>query len=435
MPVAADRGRWLVERLGAIKAQLRTSAASGRHVSGEWDQLQNLFVRLARLGGSLETAPDLGAAVRLERDQARPLVDEIRAFMLRSHINLARPVWAPAPSARDAGVVFFSGSDSTRRALDRVAQERHLVVSTATHPGADTAEARWRDLRAAGLAVFELARSDSHRVEASDPQVYYDLGIAVALGTELLLLAEEGTELPFNIAQDPLYYPADGPGDGFLEDALDEALYRVSVNDSRRSSAEASLEYAERLADADKTGIASVIIEGVSRNPVDPVAAFAALNALGPALGDDRMTVLRSRWPASYPDPDELRCFVIMPFRPELDAVHHLIAEGCGHHGFQCVRGDEAGGSDVILSIWEEIGRAQCVIADLTGLNPNVCLEVGIAHAIGRPARLLFGEGRSEAVERRLFPSIAKRRIEVYDPADLSTLVAPIDAALAEHSG
>jgi len=40
-------------------------------------------------------------------------------------------------------------------------------------------------------------------------------------------------------------------------------------------------------------------------------------------------------------------------------------------------------------SVWEGINRARLIIADLTGRNPNVFYELGIAHTLGKPVIML----------------------------------------------
>jgi hypothetical protein len=43
----------------------------------------------------------------------------------------------------------------------------------------------------------------------------------------------------------------------------------------------------------------------------------------------------------------------------------------------------------ITWDIWERINRARFLIADLTGQNPNVFYELGIAHALGKDVLLL----------------------------------------------
>jgi len=84
---------------------------------------------------------------------------------------------------------------------------------------------------------------------------------------------------------------------------------------------------------------------------------------------------------------------MVMPFGPEElqivydDFVKPVVELRCG---LNCVRGDDMFGSDVIMEdVLAAIRRAKVVLADLTGQNPNVFYEVGIAHASGTPVLLL----------------------------------------------
>jgi hypothetical protein len=84
-------------------------------------------------------------------------------------------------------------------------------------------------------------------------------------------------------------------------------------------------------------------------------------------------------------------CFVVMPFDP-LFQVHYeqVIRPAVEKLGIKCVRGDEIYSKPHIMGdIWKSIREARLVIAELTGRNPNVFYEVGLAHALGKPIILL----------------------------------------------
>ncbi len=58
--------------------------------------------------------------------------------------------------------------------------------------------------------------------------------------------------------------------------------------------------------------------------------------------------------------------------------------------GLECVRGDEIYSKPKITDdIWKSLRAARVVIAELTGRNSNVFYELGLAHAIGKPAIIL----------------------------------------------
>ena len=86
-------------------------------------------------------------------------------------------------------------------------------------------------------------------------------------------------------------------------------------------------------------------------------------------------------------------CFIVMPFSVEPlnivyeDFVRPTIADRCH---LRPERGDDVFGSNVIMDdIANSIRRARLIIADLTGRNANVFYEVGIAHALNKPALLM----------------------------------------------
>lgn len=84
-------------------------------------------------------------------------------------------------------------------------------------------------------------------------------------------------------------------------------------------------------------------------------------------------------------------CFILMPFAEEMRPIYddHIrpIVES---EGISCLRADEIVGVNLItFDIWEKINRARFIIADLTGQNPNVFYELGLAHALGKEVILL----------------------------------------------
>jgi hypothetical protein len=84
-------------------------------------------------------------------------------------------------------------------------------------------------------------------------------------------------------------------------------------------------------------------------------------------------------------------CFVVMPFhslfKAEYERVIRLAIEEVG---VECVRGDEIYTEQAIIQdIWKSIRQARIIVAELSGRNPNVMYEIGLAHAIGKPIVLL----------------------------------------------
>jgi len=84
-------------------------------------------------------------------------------------------------------------------------------------------------------------------------------------------------------------------------------------------------------------------------------------------------------------------CFVAMPFHDLYTAEYdRVIRPAIGEAGLICVRGDEIYARPAIVQdVWNSICNARLVVAELSGRNPNVMYEVGLAHAIGKPIILL----------------------------------------------
>ena len=83
--------------------------------------------------------------------------------------------------------------------------------------------------------------------------------------------------------------------------------------------------------------------------------------------------------------------FVAMPFDKKMDDLFHYgIQQTVRNEEFICERVDqEVFIGDIIDKVKEKIETSKIVIAELTGSNPNVYLELGYAWGKGRPTILL----------------------------------------------
>lgn len=84
-------------------------------------------------------------------------------------------------------------------------------------------------------------------------------------------------------------------------------------------------------------------------------------------------------------------CFVLMPFKDELQEIYEdCIKKAIEDLDMFCERADDIFHNKSIMEvIWTQICSSEIIIADLTGKNPNVFYEVGIAHAIGKEVILI----------------------------------------------
>ncbi|MDY9925634.1 hypothetical protein [Methanosarcina sp.] len=83
--------------------------------------------------------------------------------------------------------------------------------------------------------------------------------------------------------------------------------------------------------------------------------------------------------------------FVLMPFAEDFDDIYKLgIKEAAKEVGAYAERVDEQIFTEGILErIFNQINKADVIVADMTGRNPNVFYEVGYAHALGKIVLLL----------------------------------------------
>jgi hypothetical protein len=84
--------------------------------------------------------------------------------------------------------------------------------------------------------------------------------------------------------------------------------------------------------------------------------------------------------------PNALRAFVIMPFGADFDPVwEDLIKPPLANAGFAVSRADSLlNQRNILADVVAGIAEADLIVADVTGLNPNVMYELGLAHGLGK---------------------------------------------------
>lgn len=126
--------------------------------------------------------------------------------------------------------------------------------------------------------------------------------------------------------------------------------------------------------------------------------------------------------------------FVVMPFADKYKAVYTSIIHPIvtKEFGYECIRADEiARPGDINKDIAESISRADFVIADLTGANPNVMYELGLCHALGRDTIMI-----AQDTEGLPFDVRAYRVIEYDDSIEgRDTLVAELQRFIRNVDG
>jgi hypothetical protein len=91
------------------------------------------------------------------------------------------------------------------------------------------------------------------------------------------------------------------------------------------------------------------------------------------------------------PNKSALKCFTIMPFGGWYDRYYEEVYKpAIEAAGLKPHRADDLNRpSSIINDIWDLTRGARVLLADLTGRNPNVFYELGLAHAIAKPVVLV----------------------------------------------
>ncbi|MDH5669339.1 MAG: hypothetical protein OEY86_15140 [Nitrospira sp.] len=124
-------------------------------------------------------------------------------------------------------------------------------------------------------------------------------------------------------------------------------------------------------------------------------------------------------------------CFVIMPFGGWLDDYYQdIYCPAINAAGLEPHRADDLfSPSSIVNDIWTYTKKARLILADLSGKNPNVFYELGLAHALAKPAILV-----AESMEDVPF-DLRPLRVLVYDknaPNWGKVLQVKVQAAIGE---
>jgi hypothetical protein len=119
--------------------------------------------------------------------------------------------------------------------------------------------------------------------------------------------------------------------------------------------------------------------------------------------------------------------FVLMPYKPHWFAsVLEAIEKVLDNRGLKCRTARQMHGSVIMADVWKGVSSARVLFADITGNNPNVSYEIGLAEILGKPVALLCQEAHANDIAFDL----RGRRLLLYDPGDLDKLSAELKAWL-----
>lgn len=402
-----------------------------RYLTGEVSRLQlnsdegkavgSLLASLKDCRDGLHAVAAEADPVGLEAQSLRQAAMDVRNFSLRQHLTVIHPIWPSQRIPQNPNAVFYAGGAEIGSLLRQACEAKRLTPLVAM-PHREPASLRWDQLRECAIAVFDFTgyrRTPTVDEAAPMAAVAYELGIALTLGRPVLLVAQEDQPLPFDLDIEPVRLAPGAVGTGALAAGLDLVLYGLQRGTAGESVSTAAKYLKSRYGTHSDFHV-RIPLESLTDETVrDPIRTAFLMSSSLMFMGTDAPSLVYPPWPGAYPDPASPLCFHVTPFGPDWAAeTRRIVSERCSALGVEYARGDLRPEQDIMKSIWTDLCRATHVLVDLTGLNPNVALELGMGHTLGRNVRLITQDAHPE----RAFAAIAKQRLHQYDLASGSAL-------------
>lgn len=426
-PPQGSRAAGLVEMNWLLRRYLMEFVNQPEKGDEENSEALELSIRASTVDKRIyESGKDDAVANVVEVESLRPLAVAVRQFSAHANVMLACPVWGGTPLPVDTKLLFYAGALGNEAIL--AAALRRTGLHLPDRAGGDAyALLRWKQLQQALVAVFDLRKG----TDVDLAGVCYELGIALTLGKPIVVVTAAGERLPFDIDIPPVEV-----GGTDCEHAVADAVDQATCWTYPDRGGRPWLATVDRALEERGAMTGNVYIDQTSgmlrqeRTRNDAVAAHRTLSKLLDYRHETEARLIHPRWLPVYTERERgARLFHVMPFRPKWSAqVADAVREACAGVALY-IRGDQVPEADVVRSIWDEIARATHVLVDLTGLNANVSLELGMAHTLGKNV-LIVGQGKAAD---HLFPSVSKQRLHRYHRSELaSSLVDSVRAFVAD---
>jgi hypothetical protein len=439
---AHGRQKALLKAIRSLRQHAITE--SSRSTNPERRAIGQLSTELEQACESLEDeAPLEERAWQALNRRLWSIARRMRRLARSSHLLPAHPTWTTAARKPSLNSVFISGPQAAA-ALAPAARLHGWELLTEPTAG-QYGEQRWAQILSSDVGVFHLRSAPSEKEPDREDrrialaQTCYELGLALATGMSLVVAEDPDVRrAPFNIPVQALRLTgtaSDGPA---LEGAVVAAAFDVTWGAGARGD-DATMRATHRhVADRYAVGLdamAETMWESVIAAMDTPSDYADRLARFFEIRGGYIPELVLPAFPPRHAQRDEWRCFHATPFRDWSRVTGEVIRALCEpYHPDGYTRGDERIDQRIIPSIWSDICAAKGVIVDLTGLNANVALELGLCDALGKPTLLIFHERFDPDGLRaeRLFPSIDKHRIHAYhDHDDHRSLRKAVGAFLA----
>jgi len=343
-----------------------------------------------------EAGRDDARTLEIESTRLRPIAARSRELLGRGRLTSIAPLWHYGRMSGDANAVYLTGRRQSKLVVSLCAERRLQLLPVDV--GEEAGDANFEAIRQSAVVIADL--TDKEELAAT----CYRIGLALALGRPLVVLAEARSAVPFDIDLVPIELSGGARDRGPISQAIDRALLlpqRHGMPEDRGALAR-RLRRAFPDPDRDK----SFLLAEFEREQDQPDRARAVLEEL---IGTSGL-VAHPTWPLPEEN-EERRLFHVMPFTKWWSTLVRTRARrACLACRIHYRRHDDVPEARIIQSLWVEICRASHVLVDLTGMNPNVLLELGLVHAIGKRCLLVGRVG----TRKRLFPELRRTTVEEY---------------------
>lgn len=323
--------------------------------------------------------------------------------------------------------VFYSGLIDVQNKVQDACSQLGLNIAT-QKSNTTSLENRWQQIRESGLCIFDFSSyqpgladppdfypgipSESEALQAASPiaTVAFECGWALSLGKPMVIVTGSDQLIPFDIDIHPCTLYGDLKDTERLVEAIQITLYgkpRISDENILNLSRQFLLE---------KASESNVVAADEIRAGIEQAEGDATLlKQLGKRLFDylaaHNLYAIQAPFASRYPDSSEAKkVFHVTAFRNWSRATEEHIRAICLACGLDYLVGYEQIDPDIMAAIWKDITRAHFVIADITLLNPNAVLELGMAMALGKPTLIIH----QHAFIQNYFSPLRKIRTHTY---------------------
>ena len=218
-------------------------------------------------------------------------------------------------------------------------------------------------------------------------QVAYEMGWAYVLGTPIVIVARQDQPTPFDVDLQAVLLQDDGADAERVALAIQAGLYGTQRSVTDDCLAATVAEVRTRFGSAMPSQIRT-ILEGLP-NVRDATLVRLTLGAILDRSEGANALLTSPGFPGSYPLAERPVLFHVTGFRAWAKVAQEEVRNASERATVEYRIGSESLSPEIVRSVWDDLCQASFVVADITNLNPNAVLELGIAHSLGRPTLIL----------------------------------------------